>query len=136
MRPGVILCKLGNWYAPEVLPLRKIYDIDGMRLQVRNPSLSFLLSNSITALSCPVQLVSSLSLLPFISFSLCLYLSVCLSLSLYLSLSLCLYLSLSLSVSFLSSTQLKGLHFKHTDNFNYWLKSLRHIGLPEVSHIM
>ena len=28
--------------------------------------------------------------------------------------------------------QAKGLHFKHTDNFNYWLRSLSHVGLPKV----
>jgi hypothetical protein len=60
LRTGVILCKLGHWYAPDVLPLRKIYDIDGSRLKM------------------------------------------------------------------------KGLHFKHTDNFNRWLDSLRHVGLPEI----
>ena len=29
--------------------------------------------------------------------------------------------------------QMKGLHFKHTDNFNFWLNSLQHVGLPKVS---
>lgn len=29
--------------------------------------------------------------------------------------------------------QAKGLHFKHTDNFNFWLNTLRHVGLPKVS---
>ena len=34
LRTGVLLCKLGHWFVPEVLPLRKIYDLDGARFQV------------------------------------------------------------------------------------------------------
>ena len=41
-------------------------------------------------------------------------------------------LSLSLSLSFSLSLQVKGLHFKHTDNFNFWLNTLAHVGLPKV----
>ena len=33
LRTGVILCKLGHWAEPEVLPLRKIYDLDGSRFE-------------------------------------------------------------------------------------------------------
>ena len=32
--------------------------------------------------------------------------------------------------------QAKGLHFKHTDNFNFWLRSLSHVGLPKVGEIV
>lgn len=60
LRTGVILCKLGHWCAPDVLPLRKIYDFDESRFRA------------------------------------------------------------------------KGLHFKHTDNFNRWLLALRSVGLPEI----
>ena len=34
LRTGVILCKLGHWMEPEVLPLRRIYDLDGAKFQV------------------------------------------------------------------------------------------------------
>lgn len=34
LRNGVILCKLGHYYAPEVLPLRRIYDLDEVKYQV------------------------------------------------------------------------------------------------------
>lgn len=77
LRTGVILCKLGHWCAPEALPLRKIYDLDGTKFAV--------------------------SLIIFLKF---------------------MYLSL---------LQAKGLHFKHTDNFNFWLRALKKVGLPEVS---
>ena len=59
MRPGVILCKLGNWYAPEVLPLRKIYDVDGLRLEVRTAHAILLFSLSLLFLF--------LTILPFLT---------------------------------------------------------------------
>ena len=31
-----------------------------------------------------------------------------------------------------SPSQAKGLHFKHTDNFNFWLQTLEDVGLPKV----
>ena len=34
LRTGVILCKLGNWFEPDALPMRKIYDLDGSRFEV------------------------------------------------------------------------------------------------------
>ena len=34
LRTGVILCRLGHWMEPEVLPLRRIYDLDGAKFQV------------------------------------------------------------------------------------------------------
>lgn len=34
LRTGVILCKLGHWYAPEKLPMKKIYDLNGTRFKV------------------------------------------------------------------------------------------------------
>lgn len=82
LRTGVILCKLGHWCAPEALPLKRIYDLDGTRFAV-----SLIASPS----TCNVNL--------------------------------------SLFVCFL---QAKGLHFKHTDNFNFWLRALKKVGLPEV----
>jgi len=60
LRNGVILGKLGHYYAPDVLPLRRIYDLNEAKYQA------------------------------------------------------------------------KGLHFKHTDNFNFWLNTLRHVGLPKI----
>lgn len=60
LRNGVILCKLGHYYAPEVVPLRRIYDIQETKYRA------------------------------------------------------------------------KGLHFKHTDNFNFWLNTLRKVGLPKI----
>jgi Ras GTPase-activating-like protein IQGAP1 len=60
LRNGVILCRLGHFYAPEILPLRKIYDRDQAKYHA------------------------------------------------------------------------KGLHFKHTDNFNWWLRTLEHVGLPKI----
>ena len=35
LRNGVILCKLGHYYAPDVLPLKKIYDLDQSKYKVR-----------------------------------------------------------------------------------------------------
>jgi hypothetical protein len=60
LRNGVILGRLGHFYAPEILPLRRIYDRDQAKYHA------------------------------------------------------------------------KGLHFKHTDNFNWWLRTLEHIGLPKI----
>lgn len=60
LRNGVILCKLGHYYAPEVLPKKRIYDLDEAKYKVR------------------------------------------------------------------------GLHFKHTDNINFWIKTLEKIGLPKI----
>ena len=34
LRNGVILCKLGHYCAPEVVPLRKIYDLDESKYRV------------------------------------------------------------------------------------------------------
>ena len=34
LRNGVIICKLGHYYAPEVLPLRRIYDLDEAKYKV------------------------------------------------------------------------------------------------------
>ena len=34
LRNGVILCKLGHYYAPEVVPLRRIYDIQETKYRV------------------------------------------------------------------------------------------------------
>lgn len=34
LRNGVILCKLGHYYAPEVLPLKRIYDLDESKYKV------------------------------------------------------------------------------------------------------
>ena len=31
-----------------------------------------------------------------------------------------------------SSLQAKGLHFKHTDNFNYWTRAMESVGLPKI----
>ena len=36
---------------------------------------------------------------------------------------------------FVPVLQMKGLHFKHTDNFNFWLATLRHVGLPKVTYV-
>ncbi|XP_064390864.1 ras GTPase-activating-like protein IQGAP1 isoform X3 [Halichondria panicea] len=60
LRNGVILCRLGHYYAPTVIPIRRIYDFDEAKYKA------------------------------------------------------------------------KGLHFKHTDNFNFWLNSLANIGLPKI----
>ncbi len=34
LRNGVILCKLGHYYAPDVVPLRKVYDMDESKYRV------------------------------------------------------------------------------------------------------
>ncbi|XP_068109676.1 LOW QUALITY PROTEIN: ras GTPase-activating-like protein IQGAP3 [Hyperolius riggenbachi] len=58
LRNGVILAKLGNFFAPDLVPLKKIYDFDQLRYKAA------------------------------------------------------------------------GLHFRHTDNINYWRQAMCHIGLP------
>ncbi|KAG8449946.1 hypothetical protein GDO86_016578 [Hymenochirus boettgeri] len=58
LRNGVTLAKLGHFFAPDIVSLKKIYDLEQMRYQAN------------------------------------------------------------------------GLHFRHTDNINHWLNSMRHIGLP------
>ncbi|XP_072283826.1 ras GTPase-activating-like protein IQGAP3 [Pyxicephalus adspersus] len=60
LRNGVTLAKLGNFFAPELVPLKKIYDIDQLRYKAA------------------------------------------------------------------------GLHFRHTDNINYWRQAMSHIGLPTL----
>ncbi len=35
LRNGVILCKLGHYCAPDVIPYKKIYDLDESRYRVR-----------------------------------------------------------------------------------------------------
>lgn len=30
------------------------------------------------------------------------------------------------------SSQATGLHFRHTDNINFWLAAIAHVGLPSV----
>ena len=35
LRNGVILCRLGHYYAPEVIPLRRIYDFDESKYKVQ-----------------------------------------------------------------------------------------------------
>jgi len=60
LRNGVVLAKLGNYFAPDVVPERKIYDTDLSRFQKR------------------------------------------------------------------------GLHFKHTDNINFWMNAMASIGLPQI----
>nr|XP_056709157.1 ras GTPase-activating-like protein IQGAP3 [Euleptes europaea] len=62
LRNGVILAKLGHFFAPDVVPLRKIYDLGQARFQ-----------------AC-------------------------------------------------------GLHYRHTDNINYWREAMSHIGLPTIFH--
>ena len=61
LRNGVYLAKLGHFFSPTAVPLRKIYDKDFKRFEV------------------------------------------------------------------------KGLHFKHTDNINHFYRAMEHIGLPRVS---
>ncbi|XP_019518032.1 PREDICTED: ras GTPase-activating-like protein IQGAP3 [Hipposideros armiger] len=58
LRNGVLLAKLGHCFAPSVVPLKKIYDVEQLRYQAT------------------------------------------------------------------------GLHFRHTDNINFWLSAIAHIGLP------
>ncbi|XP_010593140.2 ras GTPase-activating-like protein IQGAP3 isoform X3 [Loxodonta africana] len=60
LRNGVLLAKLGHCFAPSVVPLKKIYDVEQLRYQAT------------------------------------------------------------------------GLHFRHTDNINYWLSAIAHIGLPST----
>ncbi|XP_048360249.1 ras GTPase-activating-like protein IQGAP3 [Sphaerodactylus townsendi] len=62
LRNGVILAKLGHFFAPDVVPLRKIYDLGQARFK-----------------AC-------------------------------------------------------GLHYRHTDNINYWREAMSHIGLPAIFH--
>ena len=35
LRNGVILCRLGHYYCPELLPLRRIYDLEQTKYRVR-----------------------------------------------------------------------------------------------------
>ncbi|KAM6167531.1 ras GTPase-activating-like protein IQGAP3 [Erethizon dorsatum] len=60
IRNGVLLAKLGHCFAPSVVPLKKIYDVEQLRYQAT------------------------------------------------------------------------GLHFRHTDNINFWLSAIAHIGLPST----
>ncbi|XP_053460506.1 ras GTPase-activating-like protein IQGAP3 isoform X5 [Nycticebus coucang] len=60
LRNGVLLAKLGHCFAPSVVPLKKIYDMEQLRYQAT------------------------------------------------------------------------GLHFRHTDNINFWLSAIAHIGLPST----
>lgn len=60
LRNGVLLAKLGHCFAPSVVPLKKIYDMEQLRYQAT------------------------------------------------------------------------GLHFRHTDNINFWLSAVAHIGLPST----
>uniref|UniRef100_A0A8C6BK76 IQ motif containing GTPase activating protein 3 n=1 Tax=Monodon monoceros TaxID=40151 RepID=A0A8C6BK76_MONMO len=60
LRNGVLLAKLGHCFAPSVVPLKKIYDVEQLRYQAT------------------------------------------------------------------------GLHFRHTDNINFWLSAVAHIGLPST----
>ncbi|XP_028609108.1 ras GTPase-activating-like protein IQGAP3 [Grammomys surdaster] len=60
LRNGVLLAKLGHCFAPSVVPLKKIYDVEQLRYQAT------------------------------------------------------------------------GLHFRHTDNINFWLSAVAHIGLPSI----
>ncbi|XP_059122514.1 ras GTPase-activating-like protein IQGAP3 [Peromyscus eremicus] len=60
LRNGVLLAKLGHCFAPSVVPLKKIYDMEQLRYQAT------------------------------------------------------------------------GLHFRHTDNINFWLSAVAHIGLPSI----
>ncbi|KAM5129461.1 ras GTPase-activating-like protein IQGAP3 [Mantella aurantiaca] len=60
LRNGVTLAKLGNFFTPELVPLKRIYDIDQLRYKAA------------------------------------------------------------------------GLHFRHTDNINYWRRAMSHIGLPTL----
>ncbi|XP_008568753.1 PREDICTED: ras GTPase-activating-like protein IQGAP3 [Galeopterus variegatus] len=60
LRNGVLLAKLGHCFAPSIVPLKKIYDVEQLRYQAT------------------------------------------------------------------------GLHFRHTDNINFWLSAIAHIGLPST----
>nr|XP_021537641.1 ras GTPase-activating-like protein IQGAP3 [Neomonachus schauinslandi] len=60
LRNGVLLAKLGHCFAPAVVPLKKIYDVEQLRYQAT------------------------------------------------------------------------GLHFRHTDNINFWLSAIAHVGLPST----
>ncbi|XP_010189707.1 PREDICTED: ras GTPase-activating-like protein IQGAP3, partial [Mesitornis unicolor] len=62
LRNGVVLAKLGHYFAPDVVPLRKIYDREQARYKAA------------------------------------------------------------------------GLHFRHTDNINYWREAMSHVGLPSIFH--
>lgn len=62
LRNGVYLAKLGHFFAPNIVPFRKIFDPDFKKFEM------------------------------------------------------------------------SGLHFKHTDNINYFLQAVRHVGLPEVMY--
>lgn len=42
LRNGVLLAKLGHRFAPSVVPLKKIYDMEQLRYQVRNRGLCLL----------------------------------------------------------------------------------------------
>ncbi|GAB6018765.1 Ras GTPase-activating-like protein iqgap1 [Chamberlinius hualienensis] len=60
LRNGVYLAKLGNYFSPKAVPLKKLYDLNQTRYKT------------------------------------------------------------------------KGLHFRHTDNINYWIKAMTQIGLPKM----
>ncbi|NWW16231.1 IQGA3 protein, partial [Falcunculus frontatus] len=62
LRNGVLLAKLGHYFAPAVVPLKKIYDAEQIRYKAA------------------------------------------------------------------------GLHFRHTDNINYWRDAMSHVGLPSIFH--
>uniref|UniRef100_A0A8B9SFL7 IQ motif containing GTPase activating protein 3 n=1 Tax=Apteryx owenii TaxID=8824 RepID=A0A8B9SFL7_APTOW len=62
LRNGVVLAKLGHCFAPDLVPLKKIYDREQLRYKAT------------------------------------------------------------------------GLHFRHTDNINYWRDAMTHVGLPSIFH--
>lgn len=51
LRNGVLLAKLGHCFAPSVVPLKKIYDVEQLRYQVGSRGLYFLPSSSQTICS-------------------------------------------------------------------------------------
>lgn len=48
LRNGVLLAKLGHCFAPSVVPLKKIYDVEQLRYQVGNSGFCFPPSSSQT----------------------------------------------------------------------------------------
>lgn len=62
LRNGVLLAKLGHCFAPSVVPLKKIYDVEQLRYQVRNTGLYFLPCSSQIYL-CPQSCESRVTVL-------------------------------------------------------------------------
>lgn len=137
LRNGVYLAQLGHFLAPQVVPLKKIYDKDQSRYQVRQIKIQliefphYILWNEIYIY---VNILSFWKKKWFRNKYIWFFNSSAVKLlsGFYFWIVLKIFIVDLRNDFTIVSLQSRGLHFRHTDNINHWFVAMEKVGLPQV----